>query len=72
MDNSLQDCTELPTGDVSDTEIVQDYKKLSKRNQANTKVRLTLHIVVPHYPHLRVAIYRVSQEEWTKLRESVP
>ena len=49
MDNSLQDCTELPTGDVSDTEIVQDYKKLSKRNQANSKVRLTLHIVVPHY-----------------------
>ncbi|KAJ9576567.1 hypothetical protein L9F63_025538 [Diploptera punctata] len=39
MDNSLQDCTELPTGDVSDTEIVQDYKKLSKRNQANNKAR---------------------------------
>ena len=38
MDNSLQDCSELPSGDVSDTEIVQDYKKLSKRNQANTKV----------------------------------
>ena len=57
MDNSLQDCTELPTGDVSDTEIVQDYKKLSKRNQANSKVRLTLHIVVPHYPHLNVATF---------------
>jgi len=39
MDNSLQDCTELPTGDMSDTEIVQDYKKLSKRNQANSKGR---------------------------------
>ncbi|XP_021924543.1 influenza virus NS1A-binding protein homolog A-like isoform X2 [Zootermopsis nevadensis] len=39
MDNSLQDCTELPSGDVSDTEIVQDYKKLSKRNQANPKGR---------------------------------
>ena len=57
MDNSLQDCTELPTGDMSDTEIVQDYKKLSKRNQGNSKVRLTLHVVVPHYPHLRVAVY---------------
>jgi hypothetical protein len=57
MDNSLQDCTELPTGDVSDTEIVQDYKKLSKRNQANSKVRLLLHIVVPCYPQLSVALY---------------
>jgi influenza virus NS1A-binding protein len=45
MDNSLQDCTELPTGDMSDTEIVQDYKKLSKRNPANSKVRLMLHVV---------------------------
>lgn len=29
LDNSLQDCSSLPTGDASDTEIVQDYKKLS-------------------------------------------
>lgn len=57
MDNSLQDCTELPTGDVSDTEIVQDYKKLSKRNQANSKVRLMLHIVGPCYPQLCGALY---------------
>lgn len=45
MDNSLQDCTELPTGDLSDTEIVQDYKKLSKRNQANPKVRIKLYVM---------------------------
>lgn len=32
MDNSLQDCAELPSGDVSETDIVQDYKKLSKRH----------------------------------------
>lgn len=31
LDNSLQDCSELPSGDISDTEIVQDYKKLSKK-----------------------------------------
>ncbi|KAJ8925469.1 hypothetical protein NQ315_009303 [Exocentrus adspersus] len=38
LDNSLQDCSSLPSGDVSDTEIVQDYKKLSqKEKQANTK-----------------------------------
>ncbi|XP_069678685.1 influenza virus NS1A-binding protein homolog A-like isoform X2 [Periplaneta americana] len=39
MDNSLQDCTDLPSGDISDTEIVQDYKKLSKKNLANSKGR---------------------------------
>uniref|UniRef100_A0A1B6DBP3 Kelch-like protein diablo n=1 Tax=Clastoptera arizonana TaxID=38151 RepID=A0A1B6DBP3_9HEMI len=31
LDNSLQDCAELPSGDISDTEIVQDYKKMSKK-----------------------------------------
>jgi len=71
MDNSLQDCTELPTGDMSDTEIVQDYKKLSKRNQANTKVRHNAYCGAT-YPHLRVAIYGVSQEECARLREGVP
>ncbi|XP_047001458.1 influenza virus NS1A-binding protein homolog isoform X1 [Schistocerca americana] len=39
LDNSLQDCSELPTGDVGDTEIVQDYKKMSKKSQANPKGR---------------------------------
>lgn len=32
LDNSLQDCTELPSNDISNTEIVQDYKKQSKKN----------------------------------------
>ncbi|XP_063218405.1 influenza virus NS1A-binding protein-like isoform X2 [Bacillus rossius redtenbacheri] len=39
MDNSLQDCSELPTGDLSDTEIVQDYKKMSKKTHNNHKGR---------------------------------
>lgn len=39
MDNSLQDCSELPSGDVSESDIVQDYKKLSKKQSAtNLKV----------------------------------
>ncbi|KAJ3649369.1 hypothetical protein Zmor_021117 [Zophobas morio] len=38
IDNSLQDCSSLPTGDISDTEIVQDYKKMSlKNNNSNPK-----------------------------------
>jgi hypothetical protein len=41
MDNSLQDCSELPSGDVSESDIVQDYKKLSKKQSAtNLKVKL--------------------------------
>ncbi|XP_039297787.1 influenza virus NS1A-binding protein-like [Nilaparvata lugens] len=32
LDNSLKDCSELPSNDVSNTEIVQDYKRQSKKN----------------------------------------
>lgn len=31
LDNSLQDCSDLPSGDTNDTEMVQDYKKMSKK-----------------------------------------
>lgn len=37
IDNSLQDCSSLPSGDVCDTEIVQDYKKMSLKNNTNNK-----------------------------------
>ncbi|KAF6197724.1 hypothetical protein GE061_008690 [Apolygus lucorum] len=30
LDNSLQDCSQLPSGDAGDTELVQDYKRLSR------------------------------------------
>lgn len=33
LDNSLQDCSSLPSGDISDTEIVQDYKKLCLKDK---------------------------------------
>ncbi|CAH0550806.1 unnamed protein product [Brassicogethes aeneus] len=40
IDNSLQDCLILPAGDISDTEIVQDYKKMSLKNtQSNGKLK---------------------------------
>lgn len=32
LDNTLQDCSDLPSSDFSDSEIVQDYKKLSKKH----------------------------------------
>ncbi|KAH1006398.1 hypothetical protein HUJ05_007137 [Dendroctonus ponderosae] len=39
IDNSLQDCMSLPSGDVSDTEIVQDYKKMSLKNTSKIKIK---------------------------------
>lgn len=35
IDNSLQDCTTLPTGDASDSDLVQDYKKMSLKSLQN-------------------------------------
>ncbi|KAK7866963.1 hypothetical protein R5R35_014736 [Gryllus longicercus] len=67
MDNSLQDCTEMPTGDLSDTEIVQDYKKLSLKNHTNTKQNKRKTQLQPAKP--RVLIYsrdigpRTNQEK---------
>ncbi|KAJ8936661.1 hypothetical protein NQ314_012201 [Rhamnusium bicolor] len=55
IDNSLQDCSSLPAGDISDTEIVQDYKKLSlKDKQTNTKAKRKI-LGQPSKP--RVLIY---------------
>lgn len=40
MDNSLHDCTEIQSGDLNDSEMVQDYKKMSRKlSQTNIKVR---------------------------------
>lgn len=39
IDNSLQDCTSLPTGDISDSDLVQDYKKMSSKVSLNTTVK---------------------------------
>ena len=39
LDNSLHDCVDIETGDVIDSDIVQDYKKLSlKLSQPGSKV----------------------------------
>ncbi|XP_052122389.1 influenza virus NS1A-binding protein homolog isoform X2 [Frankliniella occidentalis] len=39
FDNSLQDCSDLPSGDSNDTEMVQDYKKMSKKITASKNTR---------------------------------
>ncbi|XP_011496950.1 PREDICTED: influenza virus NS1A-binding protein homolog A-like isoform X2 [Ceratosolen solmsi marchali] len=60
LDNSLQDCTDLPSGDVSNTDIVQDYKKMSLKSQAQNKNRRkgVLHPAKP-----RVLIYNKNIED---------
>ena len=41
LDNSLHDCVEVESGDVIDSDIVQDYKKMSIRlSQPGSKVNL--------------------------------
>lgn len=49
LDNILQDCSELPSGELSDTEIVQDYKKLSKKSTSIPKVYIQKHLFITFY-----------------------
>lgn len=66
MDNSLQDCSELPAGDASDTEIVQDYKKMSKSTSQPKKGKKGQPVAKP-----RVIIYNRDVPDSTeKERES--
>lgn len=55
IDNSLQDCMTLPSGDVSDTEIVQDYKKMSLKNTTSSNKMKKKPLSQPSKP--RVLIY---------------
>ncbi|XP_017784244.1 PREDICTED: influenza virus NS1A-binding protein-like isoform X2 [Nicrophorus vespilloides] len=55
IDNSLQDCTSLPTGDICDTDIVQDYKKMSLKNVTGNSKAKRKSLVQPSKP--RVLIY---------------
>jgi len=65
LDNSLHDCSDIKTGDAHDTEMVQDYKKISRKiNHVNTKgsrkISTPLHPVKP-----RMMLYSrsISDEE---------
>ncbi|XP_076268203.1 influenza virus NS1A-binding protein-like isoform X2 [Rhynchophorus ferrugineus] len=55
IDNSLQDCSSLPSGDISDTEIVQDYKKMSLKNTSVSNKMKKKTLSQPSKP--RVLIY---------------
>lgn len=55
MDNSLQDCSDLPTEDISNTDIVRDYKKLSLKNAPSAQKTKRKCLGQPSKP--RVLIY---------------
>ncbi|XP_059476948.1 influenza virus NS1A-binding protein homolog A-like isoform X2 [Neocloeon triangulifer] len=66
LDNSLQDCMELPSGEVSDSDIVQDYKKLSKRqSQSNLKNRRKSQLQ-PAKPRILVYSRDISDKNLTE------
>jgi hypothetical protein len=47
LDNSLHDCIDIESGDIIDSEIVQDYKKMSLRmSQPGTKVTNRSHHMI--------------------------
>lgn len=54
LDNSLQDCCDLPPGHESESDLVQDYKRLALKNPNNNN-RRRKQLSVPVRP--RVLIY---------------
>lgn len=66
IDNSLQDCLSLPSGDISDTEIVQDYKKMSqKKTQPNHKAKRCLS--QPSKPRVLMYSREIGEELATEI-----
>lgn len=67
IDNSLQDCLSLPSGDISDTEIVQDYKKMSQKTiQTNPKAKRKC-LSQPSKPRVLMYSREIGEELATEL-----
>lgn len=67
VDNSLQDCSSLPSGDVSDTEMVQDYKKMSQKTaQPNAKAKRKF-LSQPSKPRVLLYSREVGEELATEI-----
>ncbi|CAH1163471.1 unnamed protein product [Phaedon cochleariae] len=62
MDNSLQDCSSLPSGDASDTEIVQDYKKLSLKDKQVVVKQKRKIISQPSKPRVLIYNRKIGEE----------
>ncbi|KAL3287512.1 hypothetical protein HHI36_001981 [Cryptolaemus montrouzieri] len=67
IDNSLQDCSTMPTGDISDTEIVQDYrKKTLKDTKPNAKNKRKI-LSQPSKPRILICSREIGLEEENEL-----
>ncbi|XP_063590001.1 influenza virus NS1A-binding protein homolog B-like [Penaeus indicus] len=64
MDNSLHDCTEIQSGDLNDSEMVQDYKKMSRKlSQTNIKARRKSTTPQPSKPRLLLYSRSISDKD---------
>lgn len=62
LDNSLQDCSSLPTGDISDTEIVQDYKKMSMKDKPVVQKSKRKTLGQPSKPRVLIYSREIGEE----------
>ncbi|XP_022913715.1 influenza virus NS1A-binding protein homolog isoform X2 [Onthophagus taurus] len=62
IDNSLQDCNSLPNGDVCNTEIVQDYKKLSSKNVGSANKIKRKQLSQPSKPRVLIYSREIGEE----------
>lgn len=64
MDNSLHDCTEIQSGELNDSEMVQDYKKMSRKlSQTNIKARRKSSTPQPSKPRLLLYSRSISDKD---------
>ncbi|XP_064119983.1 influenza virus NS1A-binding protein homolog B-like [Macrobrachium nipponense] len=64
MDNSLHDCTDIQSGELNDSDIVQDYKKMSRKlSQTNIKVRRKSTTPQPVKPRLMLYSRSISDKD---------
>ncbi|KAK4316829.1 hypothetical protein Pmani_012046 [Petrolisthes manimaculis] len=64
MDNSLHDCSDIKSGDLNDSDLVQDYKKMSRKlSQTNIKVRRKSTTPQPSKPRLMLFSRSISDKD---------
>ncbi|KAK9872409.1 hypothetical protein WA026_017869 [Henosepilachna vigintioctopunctata] len=67
VDNSLQDCSTMPTGDISDTEIVQDYRKKTLKDTKPSAKNKRKVKCQPSKPRVLVYSREIGLEEENEL-----
>ncbi|XP_053645312.1 influenza virus NS1A-binding protein homolog isoform X2 [Cherax quadricarinatus] len=64
IDNSLHDCSDIQSGDLNDSDMVQDYKKMSRKlSQTNIKMRRKSTTPQPVKPRLMLYSRSISDKD---------